>query len=110
MLTDKDMAMDSLEATKHFVSELTKAAMECSNPSLKNTITQMRNRTEQSQQEIAQITQSKGWYMPSPPADHSDIQRTQQFFNQPMQQMPSPQMGRDMQQMHPQYGGPIRYQ
>ncbi|WP_051533742.1 spore coat protein [Desulfitibacter alkalitolerans] len=111
MLTDKDMAMDALESKKAFISELTKAAMECSNPSLKNTIIQMRNRCEQSQQEIAQIAQSKGWYMPSVPADHSDIRRVQSFFNQPMQQMPSPHMGSQWQQQQQQpYGSPTRFQ
>ncbi len=119
MLTDKDMAMDALESCKHLVTELTKAAMECSNPSLKNTFIQMRNRCEQSQQEIAQITQSKGWYMPSIPADHSEIKRVLSFFNQPMQQMPAPNMHQTMHQpmhqpIHHQYqqhfSGPTRYQ
>ena len=96
MLNDKDMAMDALDSKKAFIGELTKAALECSNPSLKNTITQMRNRCEQSQQELAQIVQTKGWYMPSVPADHSDIRRVHSFFSQ--QQMPSSHMGSQWQQ------------
>jgi len=99
MLTDKDMAMDALESKKAFIGELTKAALECSNPSLKTTLIQMRNRCEQSQQELAQMVQSKGWYMASAPADQSDIRRIQSFFSQPMQQqMPSQHMGNQWQQ------------
>jgi|GEM_PF-2515232 len=98
MLNDKDMALDALDSQKAFIGELTKAGLECSNPSLKNTITQMRNRCEQSQQELAQIVQSKGWYMASVPADHSDIRKVHSFFSQPMQQMPSPHMGSQWQQ------------
>jgi spore coat protein CotF len=109
MLTEKDMVMDALESNKHLISELTKAAIEASNPSLKNTFIQMRNRCEQAHQEIAQIAQNKGYYMPSIPADHSDIRRIQSFFNQPMQQMPMPSMQPQQFQGQPMYQGP-RYQ
>ena len=108
MLNDKDMAMDALDSKKAFIGELTKAALECSNPSLKNTIIQMRNRCEQSQQELAQIVQTKGWYMASVPADHSDIRKVHSFFSQPMQQIPSSHMGNQWQQQP--YGNSDKFQ
>ncbi|MEW6624234.1 MAG: spore coat protein [Bacillota bacterium] len=110
MFSDRDMALDCMESTKHSIVELTKAAMESSNPSLKNTLIQMRNRCEQTLQEIGTISMNKGWYMPSPPADHSDIQKVQSFFNR--QQMPGQYMmpqHMQQQQFNPMRHDPMRH-
>ncbi|MFZ5641174.1 MAG: spore coat protein [Bacillota bacterium] len=80
MLQDKQMAIDCLEMKKHGAVELTKAAAECSNTQLRQTLMQMRNSCEQAQQEIAQIATTKGWYLPAGNADQQEISRVKGFY------------------------------
>lgn len=89
-LNDKEMAGDVLSMSKHGIEEHTKAALECSNARLRQTLRRMRDGEEKAQDEIAQIAISKGWYLPSSEADHADCQRVESHYAGGNQ----PQMGR----------------
>ena len=77
---DKEIGSDVLDMLKHQCVSLTKAAIECSNPDLRNTLMQMRHSCEAAQWEMYRLAEQKGWYLPSGPADHQQIQRIRQFF------------------------------
>lgn len=79
MLNDRDIANSALEMSKHTIEDLTKAGLECSG-NLKQTLLQMRNQCEQSQDRLAQLSMAKGWYRPAPPAAPQDIQAVAGFF------------------------------
>ena len=81
MISDREAVLDYLEMTKHGAPELTKAAMECSNQSLRQTFLQMRNECEQSQQQAAQIAMQFNWYLPAGQADQQEIQRIRSFYS-----------------------------
>lgn len=86
MYTEREMILDALEVAKTGAVELTQAATETSNPALRQTILQMRNGCEQSQQQIGQIAQFKRFYMPAPPALQQDISTISQFLQQSIHQ------------------------
>ncbi|NLO90147.1 MAG: spore coat protein [Clostridia bacterium] len=82
MLSNKDMANDVLEMYKVFATELTKAAAECSNTQLKQTLHQMRSTVEQRQESLAQMAIREGWYLPAGSADQQEINRIRSFVEQ----------------------------
>jgi spore coat protein CotF len=86
MYTEREMVLDALDAAKTGAVELTQAATETSNPALRQTILQMRNNCEQSQQQIGQIAQSKRFYMPAPAAPLQDVATINQFLQQSINQ------------------------
>jgi spore coat protein CotF len=86
LYTEREMVLDALEAAKTGSVALTQAATETSNPALRQTILQMRNNCEQSQQQIGQVAQSKKFYMPAPPALQQDISTINHFLQQSMNQ------------------------
>lgn len=77
---DREMASDTLDVLKHQAVGLTKAAIECSNPDLRNALVQMRQSCEAAQWELYRLLEQKGWYLPSGKADHAEIQRVRQFY------------------------------
>ena len=81
MYTEREMTLDTLDITKTGIVELTQAATECSNPALRQTILQMRNQYEQSQQQIGQLAQTLQYYIPALPANPQDISLISQFLN-----------------------------
>jgi len=80
MFSDREMVLDALASVKHDIVDLTKAAEETSNESLRQSLLQFRNQAEQTQVQLAQLAASKGWYIPSPPAGDNEIQQTKQQF------------------------------
>jgi spore coat protein CotF len=82
-MDDKVIANDCLEAAKVSCTELTKAITECSNPQLRQTLVQLRNQAEQSQQQIYRIAEQNNWYMPAGPAAQDEISRVRSFFQSP---------------------------
>ena len=85
MLNEKDIANIVLESTKHSIEDLTKASLESSG-NLKQTLIQMRNQCEQSQERLAQLAIQKGWYMPAAPANQQDIQTVANFLTSGMRE------------------------
>lgn len=82
MYTDREMTLDALEIAKTSAVELTKSATEASNPALRQALIQMRNRCEQTQQQIGQYATSRNYYMPAPPAPHQDVAAITRFLQQ----------------------------
>jgi len=81
-LNDKDIANDILCMCKHGIEEMTKAALECTNVRLRETLRQDRNRSEQAHEELSNIATTNNWYLPAGPADHSDVRRVTSFLTQ----------------------------
>lgn len=77
---DKEMGSDVLDMLKHQCVGLTKAAIECSNADLRNTLMQMRQFCEAAQWEMYRLAEQKGWYLPASPAEHQQIQRVRQYL------------------------------
>ncbi len=86
MYADREMTLDLLEAAKTGTVAFTHAATETGNPALRQTILQIRNQCEQSQQIIGQYAQSKNYYVPAPPAPEQDITTITQFLEQSVSQ------------------------
>jgi spore coat protein CotF len=82
MYTDREMTLDALKLAKTSAVEFAKAAVESSNPEIRQALLQIRSQCEQTQQQIAQYAQSKNYYMPAPPANPQDIDTTLQFLQQ----------------------------
>jgi Spore coat protein len=81
------MVLDALQIAKSGAVKLTQAATESSNPALRQTLLQMRNNCEQSQQQIGQFAQSKRFYIPAPPAGQQDVASINQFLQQSVHQV-----------------------
>lgn len=82
MLSDKEMALDALEMAKAGATELTKAASECSNQALRQSLLQMRGACEASQQQLGNMAITNKWYMPAAPANPNDAHQVVQFYTQ----------------------------
>lgn len=87
MYTEREITLDLLEASKTGSVQFTTAATETSVPALRQSILQMRNQCEQSQQRVSQYAQSKNYYMPAPPAPQQDVATITQFLEQTVAQM-----------------------
>lgn len=74
-MRDQDMVNDILNGTKASINTYTTAIQECANQTLRSTLQTLRDEAEQMQYQIYQMAEQKGWYMPAPPADQSDIQQ-----------------------------------
>ncbi len=85
MLNDKDIANIVLEETKHTIEDLTRAGLESSG-NLKQTLIQMRDQCEQSQERLAQLATQKGWYQPAAPASPQDVQSVAGFLTAGMRE------------------------
>lgn len=93
MIQDREMVMDALETVKHEIIDLTKAAEECSNQDLRQSILEFRNQAEQTQVQLAQFASERGWYIPSPAADHSQVQQVKQHLQNGANQTNNRPMG-----------------
>lgn len=78
MLSERDMVLDTLTAVKHEIVDLTMAALESSNQNVREAFVQFRNEAEQLQMQLAQLATQKGWYVPSPAANDTEIQQVKQ--------------------------------
>lgn len=74
MLQEKEMVNDALSAAKSELTGYANVISECSNQQLRSTIQQIRDNCENSQYELYQIANSKGYYTPAAQASDSEIQ------------------------------------
>ena len=86
MYTEREMVLDALHIAKSGAVNLTHAASESSNPALRQTLLQIRNNCEQSQQQIGQFAQSKNFYIPAPAAPQQDVSSVNQFLQKSVSQ------------------------
>ena len=73
MLQEKTMVNDALSSVKSSLTAYETAITECSNPSLRSALQQIRNSDETSQYELYKIAQSKGYYQPAKMADDNEV-------------------------------------
>lgn len=72
---DKEMVNDILSMMKSSLTTYASSISECSNQQLRQTLQQIRNSDEQSQYQLYQMAESKGFYKPATQADTKDIQQ-----------------------------------
>jgi len=73
-LQDKEMANDVLAMMKSSLTGYANIIGEATNQQFRQTIQQIRNSDEQSQFQLFQLAEQKGYYKPAAQADQSDIQ------------------------------------
>jgi spore coat protein CotF len=80
-LQEKAMVNDALASIKSSLTVYTTAISECTNPSLRQTLQQIRNSDETSQFELFKLAQSKGYYQPASMADDNEVQQIRSQLN-----------------------------
>ena len=75
MLQEKAMVNDALAAAKSELTFYANAISECTNQNLRSTIQQIRNTCENSQYELFQIANTKGYYKPAAQASDAEVQQ-----------------------------------
>ncbi|KPU42511.1 coat F domain protein [Oxobacter pfennigii] len=73
-MNDKIMVNDALTSVKSSMTTYANVIAECSNPSLRSAIQQIRNSCEASQYELYKLAEQKGFYKPAQAADNQDVQ------------------------------------
>jgi spore coat protein CotF len=74
-MQDKIMINDTLSMVKSSITNYATVISECSNPSLRTAIQQIRNNCETSQYELFKLAQSKGFYQPAMMANDNEVQQ-----------------------------------
>ncbi|BAS27891.1 spore coat protein [Limnochorda pilosa] len=90
MLQDKEMAADIQDMLKHQTVAFTRAAIESSDPNIRQAFVQMRSAKERAHWEMYQLNEQKGWYLPAGPADHAEVNRVKGFFQSALDQTAQP--------------------
>lgn len=72
-MQDKDMVNDVLSSMNSSLTQYASAIAQTSNPQLRQTLQQIRNRCEQSQYDFYKTAEQKGFYQPAQAADQSAI-------------------------------------
>lgn len=81
-MNEKTMVVDALTGINGELVRYGEMISQTENPQLKQTLKQMRNQCEMSQEEIYQIARSKGYYMPAAMAAKEDVDHVRSFLNQ----------------------------
>ena len=88
-MQDRDIFMDVLAGTKHSISCYTNAIVETSNQQLRSTWQTLRDEAEQSQYQLYQMAEQKGYYMAAPPANQADVQKVKSSLSSAVNNMQS---------------------
>ncbi|MFT3950824.1 MAG: spore coat protein [Oscillospiraceae bacterium] len=72
-MQEKVMINDTLSMVKNSLSTYATTITECSNPSLRAAMQQIRNNCEASQYELYKLAESKNFYKPAAQASESEI-------------------------------------
>ncbi|MDO5425038.1 MAG: spore coat protein [Eubacteriales bacterium] len=81
-MDEKTMVSDTLASINSDLVRMGEMISQTENPQLKNTLKQMRNQCEASQEEIYQIARSKQYYVPAAKATAEEIQHVRQILSQ----------------------------
>lgn len=76
------MVSDTLWGENSKLQFLGQAIPQTENAQLKQTLKQLRNQCEMSQEEIYQIARNKQYYVPAAPARQEEIQHVKSLFSQ----------------------------
>lgn len=72
-MQERDIVNDILAGSKASINSYTTAIQECSCQQLRSTLQTLRNEAEQMQYQLYQIAEQKGYYVPAPPANKTDV-------------------------------------
>ncbi|SDN01439.1 spore coat protein [Acetanaerobacterium elongatum] len=75
MLQDKYMVNDALASVKSSLTFYANTISECTNPNLRCTIQQIRDKCETSQYDLFKMAQAKGFYQPATLANDAEVQQ-----------------------------------
>lgn len=83
MINEKAMVNDTLTGINGDLSKFGEMIPQTENPQLKQTLKQMRNQCEMSQEELYQIAREKHYYIPAAPATPEEIAHVRNIVTQP---------------------------
>ncbi|MCQ2539076.1 MAG: spore coat protein [Acetatifactor sp.] len=81
-LQEKVMVADTLAGINGELLRYAEMIPQSENKELKQTLRQLRNACEQSQEEIYQIARDKGYYVPASKATKEEVAHVKQLFTQ----------------------------
>ena len=83
-MEEKVMVVDALESINSNLTRFGEMISQTENMQLKQTLKQIRNQCETSQEELYQIAKSKQYYVPAEKAKPEDISKVRSIFTQSM--------------------------
>ena len=81
-MTDKTMVSDALASINGELGRYEQMIAQTENPQLKQTLKQMRNQCEMSQEEIYQIARAKSYYVPAAKATQEEVSHVKSVMTQ----------------------------
>lgn len=81
-MNEKTMVVDTLTGINGELTRFGEMISQTENRQLKETLKQMRNQCEMSQEEIYGIARSKGYYEPAAMAAREDVEHVRSFLSQ----------------------------
>ena len=82
MLDEKTMVTDALNGVNGELVRFGEMISQTENKELKQTLKQIRNACEQSQEELYQIAREKSYYVPASKATEEEVAHVKQLFTQ----------------------------
>lgn len=79
-MQEKYMVIDSLESINSEIEKFGNMIPQTENKELKQTLKEMRNKCEMSQEQLVQIATSKNYYIPAALATEQEIQNVRSIF------------------------------
>lgn len=80
MMDEKTMVSDELTGINSELKMYADYIAQSEDPQLKQTLKQMRNKTETSQEQLYQIAREKSYYVPAAKASQEDIEHVKSLF------------------------------
>ena len=81
-MNEKTMVSDALVGVNGELKMFGDMIPQTENPQLKQTLRQMRNQCEMSQEEIYQIARAKGYYVPAAKATREEVEHVKSILTQ----------------------------
>lgn len=82
MMVEKTMVVDTLVGINGELTRFAEMITQTENQELKQTLKQIRNQCESSQEELYKIARSKSYYVPAAQATPEEIQHVKSLFKQ----------------------------
>lgn len=79
-MQEKYMVIDSLEGINSEIEKFGNMIPQTENKELKQTLKEMRNKCEMSQEQLVQIATAKNYYVPAAQASEQEIQSVKSIF------------------------------
>lgn len=80
MMDEKTMVSDALTGINSELKMYADYIAQSEDPQLKQTLKQMRNKTETSQEQLYQLAREKSYYVPAAKASKEDIEHVRSLF------------------------------